>query len=198
MAVLVGATQLGTGMSAADPHLADHLPIPEGDTHEGTTRVQPLTMPPMGMDDQPFESGEPDERTFEDKTLARELMHVGVISCSPDATVHEAAMLMLRSSIHAVVVVENDEAVGMLTQTDMALVRQGRTKDEARAVKVREAMTPDCLTCSVDTTLSDAISMMTTRRADRLVVTDVRGGRQVPVGVLSMTDVIRKSIADDV
>jgi crotonyl-CoA carboxylase/reductase len=198
MAILVGAPETGTGATAADPHLADHLPIPEGDTHEGDTRVVPLTQPPMGLDQQPFEGVEPAERPVEDKTLVRELMHVGVISCSPESSVHEAALLMLRSGIHAVVVVEEEEVIGILTQTDMALARQGRSKEETRAVKVRHAMTPECLTCDVDTSLSEAISMMTMHRADRLVVTDERGGRNVPVGVLSMTDVIRKSIAEDV
>ncbi|NBC31874.1 MAG: crotonyl-CoA carboxylase/reductase [Alphaproteobacteria bacterium] len=197
MAVLIGATDFGTGATAADPHLADHLPIPEGDTHEGDTRVTPLDMPQMGLDKQPFEAAEEAE-IASDGIRVRELMHVGLISANPESSVHEAALLMLRSGIHAVVVVENEQAIGVLTQTDMALARQGRSKEEARQVKVRDAMTPECMSCDADTPVSEAISIMTTHRADRIVVTEKKGGRDVPTGILSMTDVIRKAIAEDV
>ncbi|NBC31873.1 MAG: crotonyl-CoA carboxylase/reductase [Alphaproteobacteria bacterium] len=197
MAILIGATEFGTGATAADPHLADHLPLPEGDTHEDNgVRVTPQAMPQLGLDSQPFEGTE-EPAIPSDGTRVRDLMHVGLISAKPDSTVQEAAMMMLRSGIHAVVVVENEQAVGILTQTDMVLARQGRAKDEARQVKVRDAMTPECMTCDADTPLSDAIATMTTHRADRIVVTEKKGGRDVPTGILSMTDVIRKAIAED-
>ena len=83
----------------------------------------------------------------------------------------DAANLMIRSNIRAVVVVENERAVGVLSQTDIVLTRQGRTQEEARTVKVREVMTPGILSCESNTSLTDAISMMTARRINRLLVT---------------------------
>ena len=76
-------------------------------------------------------------------------------------------------------------------RTDIVLARQGRTPDEAKALHVAEFMTEGCATVEVDTPLSSAITDMMRRRIHRLVVTD--GGR--PVGVLSMTDIIRKVLA---
>ena len=54
----------------------------------------------------------------------------------------------------------------------------------------REIMTPGCATCDADMLLSDAVSLMTGRRMHRLVVTE----KDKPVGVISMTDVVRKII----
>jgi len=197
MSILIGAPDFGLGASAADPHLADHLPLPSGDVHEPEeARITPAPTPQLGIEPQAFEAAA--ELPEVDKTKVSDLMHVGLISCSPESSVHEAALLMLRSNIRAVVVVDGGEAMGVLSQTDMVLARQGRTKEEARAVKVSEVMTKGILTCDVNTPLSDAISEMTTRRINRLVVTEKRAGRNAPVGVISMTDIIRKTIAEDV
>ena len=69
--------------------------------------------------------------------------------------------------------------------------RQGRTPDEARALLAREIMTPGCATCDKGMLLSEAVSLMTGRRMHRLVVTE----NDRPIGVLSMTDVVRKILA---
>jgi len=55
-------------------------------------------------------------------------------------------------------------------------------------------MTEGCVTCDRKTPLSDAVSTMTRLRIHRLVVTEKRKGRKMPVGVISMTDVVRKLI----
>jgi len=83
-------------------------------------------------------------------------------------------------------------AVGVVSQTDMVLARQGRTPDQARSMLAGEVMTPGCATCDAEMLLSDAVSLMTGRRMHRLVVTE----QGQPVGVISMTDVVRKIIGD--
>nr|WP_245754452.1 CBS domain-containing protein [Candidatus Accumulibacter aalborgensis] len=120
-------------------------------------------------------------------------MHHGIISCAPDDTVGTVAKVMVDKEIHAVVVMdEQGQAVGVVSQTDMVLARQGRTPDEARAMQARAIMTPGCATCDADMLLSDAVSLMTGRRMHRLVVTE----NDRPVGVISMTDVVRKIIGE--
>jgi len=100
---------------------------------------------------------------------------------------------MVDQEIHAVVVMDvQGMAVGVVSQTDMVLARQGRTPDEARSMLAREVMTPGCATCDADLLLSDAVSQMTARRMHRLVVTE----NDQPVGVISMTDVVRKILGD--
>ena len=53
-------------------------------------------------------------------------------------------------------------------------------------------MTEGYVTCDVEASLHDAITTMTTLKIHRLVVTRHEGGRDVLVGLLSMTDVVRK------
>jgi crotonyl-CoA carboxylase/reductase len=106
--------------------------------------------------------------------------------------VGQVAKTMVDNEVHAVVVMDAGKAVGVVSQTDMVLARQGRTPGEARAMLASAIMTPGCATCDAGILLSEAVSQMTGRRMHRLVVTE--GGN--PVGVISMTDVVRKIIGD--
>ncbi len=192
MAVLIGATAFGQGIEAEDPHIFAHPTLPAGDTHQVTTG------PVLSVEEraQSIQSPEdiPAAESPDDATKVRDLMHLGLITCMPEDTVGHAAALMNRNNIRAVVVVEDEQAIGVISQTDLVLARQGRTPEATRALKAREAMTRGCLTCDSGLPLSEAISTMTTHRINRLVVTEQRGGRAVPVGILSMTDIIKKTI----
>ncbi|HRZ06681.1 MAG TPA: CBS domain-containing protein, partial [Candidatus Competibacteraceae bacterium] len=85
-------------------------------------------------------------------------MHRGIISCTPDDTVGTVAKIMVNKEIHAVVVMdEKGKAVGVVSQTDMVLARQGRTSAQARAMLAREIMTPGCATCDAGILLSEAV-----------------------------------------
>ena len=103
-----------------------------------------------------------------------------------------AATLMAAHRINAVVVMRDAEALGVISQTDVVLARQGRSREAAQALPVGEIMTEGCITCDVEASLSDAISTMARLKVHRLVVTRNEGGRDVPVGLLSMTDIVRK------
>ncbi|HSN44998.1 MAG TPA: CBS domain-containing protein [Casimicrobiaceae bacterium] len=129
----------------------------------------------------------------DDGTKVRDLMHRGIISCKPDDTVGTIAKIMVEKEIHAVVVMDQGgRALGVVSQTDMVLARQGRTPDQARSMLAGAIMTPGCASCDADMLLSEAVSLMTARRMHRLVVTE----KDQPVGVISMTDVVRKIIGD--
>ena len=98
----------------------------------------------------------------------------------------------LQAPFSVVVMDADGRAVGVVSQTDMVLARQGRTPDQARSMLARDVMTPGCATCDADMLLSDAVSLMTGRRMHRLVVTE----KDQPVGVISMPDVVRKIIGE--
>ena len=186
MSVLIGATQFGLGASGKAPVAMVHPTLPKGDVHT-TPAPYPMSVPLPDI-----AGGEP-LTISDDGTRVRDLMHRGIISCTPDDTVGTVAKIMVDREIHAVVVMDGEgQAVGVVSQTDMVLARQGRTPDEARAMRAREVMTPGCATCDADMLLSDAVSLLTARRMHRLVVTE--NGQ--PVGVISMTDVVRKIIGE--
>ncbi|KFB76050.1 MAG: crotonyl-CoA carboxylase/reductase [Candidatus Accumulibacter sp.] len=186
MSVLIGATEFGQGASGKPPVAMVHPTLPKGDVHT-TPAPYPMSVPLPSI-------AEGEALTIaDDGTRVRDLMHRGIISCTPDDTVGTVAKIMVDKEIHAVVVMdEQGMAVGVVSQTDMVLARQGRTPDQARAMLAREVMTPGCATCDADMLLSDAVSLLTARRMHRLVVTE----KDQPVGVLSMTDVVRKIIGE--
>ena len=126
----------------------------------------------------------------DDGTTVSELMTSGVIGCAPDDSVAAVVATMVENDVHAVVVMDGGQAVGVVSQTDLVLARQGRSKAEAAAMAARDVMTPGCVTCDVGVPLSEAVSLMTGRRIHRLVVTE----NDEPVGVLSMTDVVNRLI----
>jgi len=186
MAVLIGAPKFGLGASGKPEVEMVHPVLPKGDVHT-TPHPYPMSEPLPSI-----ESAEA-ITIVDDGSKVRDLMHAGIISCTPDDTIGAVAKIMVSKEIHAVVVMDaQGAAVGVVSQTDMVLARQGRTPDQARAMLAREVMTPGCATCDADLLLSEAVSLMTGRRMHRLVVTE----KDKPVGVISMTDVVRKIIGE--
>jgi hypothetical protein len=78
----------------------------------------------------------------DDGTQVKDLMHRGIIACAPGDTVGQVAKIMVDKEIHAVVVMDGGKAVGVVSQTDMVLARQGRTSEEARAMKAKRHHDP--------------------------------------------------------
>jgi crotonyl-CoA carboxylase/reductase len=185
MAVLVGAREFGLGVSGKPPTAAEHPVVPKDDVHT-TPHPYPMSVPlPTIAEAEPV-------MIVDDGAKVGDLMHRGVIACTPAHSVGEVAKTLVDYDVHAVVVLEGGKAVGVVSQTDLVLARQGRTADEAKAMLARDVMTPGCATCDKDMLLSDAVSLMTGRRVHRLVVTE----DDRPIGVISMTDVVHRLLAD--
>ena len=125
------------------------------------------------------------------RTLVSEAMHEGVITCPADATLPEVARLLLEHRIHAAVVTQDDVAIGVVSQTDLVLARQGRSREQAVTLTAGDVMTPDPLTCRPDMLLADAVTLMARRGIHRLFVTKSDDER-MPVGVLSFTDILHR------
>ena len=124
------------------------------------------------------------------RKLVRDVMHRGVIVCWPDESVLDVARRLREYSINAIFVLdESGRAEGVISQTDLARAYmqgnwQHRTADEI--------MTTDVVTITGDIPLDIATQIMLDRRIHRLLI--VQGGRTPnrPVGVLSMSDVVRE------
>jgi len=185
MAVLVGAAELGTGASASEPvESITPAPIPTERHHFFRAPVHtPIPLP---------------ERTAAidlDTITVRELMHYGVITVSAETPLPEVARRMTDYRIHAIVITDAaGYALGLVSQTDIVLARQGRALTEMADIKAGEIMTRKLISCTSNATVSDAITLMARNRIHRLVVVDERRGKPWPVGILSMTDVINFSL----
>lgn len=182
MSVLVGAKELGLGVSA---------PLASMSSVGSSILVEPEDEYVRPHAEPELEGIVPDEREV------RELMHAGVLTCGMDATVEEMGSLLLGHKIHALVVVDEGSAVGVVSQTDLVLARQGRRPEVFRLMTAREIMSPDLVACEAGTRITEAITTMTRRRIHRLVVVEQVGGKRVPLGVVSMTDIVRSMMGEE-
>ena len=184
MAVLVGATQEGQGISSSSAR-TEGTPVLVPETSEPEETYSGIKHPITA-------------RGFvDDGTTVGVLMHEGVLTCKVPCPVDEVAKTMVKHNIHALVVTdESGHAAGIISQTDLVLARQGRSAEERQSMTAGSIMTPGLVTCLRTTPLSEAITAMTSRGIHRLVVVERRDGKDIPVGVISMTDIIRKMIDD--
>ncbi len=193
MTVLIGAADFGMGVSGTAIERVEHRRIPRARDRHSMAHPTPFVTPLLRMSEQ-IDAGLP--ALVDDGTKVGDLMTRGMVSCSPDHTVDHVARLMISRGTHAIVVQEHGDAVGMVSQTDIVLARQGRTQEEARSLPIRSVMTSHCVSCDKDTPLSEAISSMTKLHIHRLVVTEEVGDRNIPVGILALTDIVNKTIVE--
>jgi CBS domain-containing protein len=124
-------------------------------------------------------------------------MAVEPIIIRADATLTEAAALMDRHHIHGLPVVDASGAlVGVLSQTDLTRARATEYLwANWPGLAVRHLMTAPAITVHRTTPLLIAARKMERHHIHRLVVVD-GADETVPIGVLSMTDLIH-AIAEE-
>src|SRR5687767_10514799 len=111
-----------------------------------------------------------------DKLLEKKL-----VSCSPDTTVTQVAELMDRENIGAIVVTEDDEPVGIITDRDI-VVRCVVLRADCNETPVRQIMTEHIVTVKASDGIFDVIQAMKENRVRRVPVID-NGGKCI--GLLS-------------
>jgi CBS domain-containing protein len=112
----------------------------------------------------------------------RDLLKGDPVTVEASATVEDAAKLMDQNDIGNVLVVENGEVQGIVTDRDIVVrvIAKGNGPDAS----VREASSTDVETIAPDTSLDEAIQKMEQGNVRRLPVVD--DGK--PVGVISLGD----------
>jgi CBS domain-containing protein len=126
-------------------------------------------------------------------TVQRLLQSKGnaVWSIGPDASVFEAVQLMAEKRVGALMVVDRNELVGVISERDYA--REIVLKDRvSRDTPVRAIMTHRVLYVRPQQTLEECMALMTDKNLRHLPV--LENGRLV--GVISMRDVIKDLIAE--
>ena len=114
-----------------------------------------------------------------------------VHSIGPDAPVLDAVRLMAEKHIGALVVMQGERLVGILSERDYArkVVLQGRS---SRDTPVRDIMTSDVVTVGCNETSDRCMQVVTERRVRHLPV--LEDGRVV--GVVSIGDLVKAVIED--
>ena len=114
-----------------------------------------------------------------------------VISVTSDTSVLDAIKIMAEKAIGSLVVMDDDELCGILSERDYArkVIIKGRSSESTR---VAEIMTVDVVTTSSAQTVNDCMGLMTDKRIRHLpVVEDNR-----VIGMISIGDLVQAIISD--
>ncbi len=108
-----------------------------------------------------------------------------IYSVAAEATVYEALVIMADKGIGALVVMDGQDLVGILSERDYArkVILAGRS---SREMKVREVMSSKVLTVGPQSTVDECMKHMTDKRCRHLPV--VEGGKVV--GIVSIGDLV--------
>ena len=112
-------------------------------------------------------------------------------SISPDETVYEAIRQMAEHGIGALLVVENDKPIGLLSERDYSrkVILRGL---RSRETTVRTIMSSPLLTISPDASVQQGLSMMTEKFIRHIPVVDGSG----VLGMVSIGDLVKAVIED--
>ena len=121
----------------------------------------------------------------------REVMTENPSTVEASANLTEAAQLMAKEDIGDVLVVENDELQGIVTDRDIVVkaIAEGNTPDDT---SVREIATTDVATVGPDDSIEDAVQLVKENDVRRIPV--VEDGK--PVGIVSLGD-LAQHVDDD-
>ncbi|HNQ88036.1 MAG TPA: CBS domain-containing protein [Verrucomicrobiota bacterium] len=108
-----------------------------------------------------------------------------VWSVSPDATVFEAIELMAQKNVGALLVVDADKTLGIISERDYTrrIALEGRN---SRQVRVREITTGRVVAVAPDTGIDECLALMTHHRIRHLPVLQ---GDNI-VGIVSIGDLV--------
>jgi CBS domain-containing protein len=107
-----------------------------------------------------------------------------VQSVGPEATVLDAALLMNDHKIGSLVVMDEGQVAGIITERDLLMRVVAQRRDPA-VTAVREVMTVELICCRTDTELDEVRGVMKNRRIRHLPVVD--GDRRL-LGLVSIGD----------
>ncbi|NEU08897.1 CBS domain-containing protein [Flavihumibacter sp. R14] len=107
-------------------------------------------------------------------------------SVNPDSTVFEALELMVEKNVGALLVMEQENFIGIFTERDYArkVILKGKASKET---PIREIMTEDPITVSPDNSIEDCMRLMTNKFIRHLPVVD--NGKLI--GIISIGDVVK-------
>lgn len=120
--------------------------------------------------------------------LVREIMSNRPRTGRPDMTVKEAAKLMLREGVGSLVILEDGEPIGVLTERDLLYKVVAESRVPSRT-KVEKVMSSPVITVSPGSSISEAAKRMSDLHMRRLPV--VEDGKLV--GMLTEKDILRLS-----
>lgn len=119
--------------------------------------------------------------------MVGEVIRDGLLTCTPDVSLKEAARLIYQAGTSCIVVVEEERVVGIWSEGDTR--RLDFSDPQQIESPISDWMTSPVIGISYDCTVNDASTLMKNMHLRRLLVRDAKGA---PLGVLTQQDIIRQ------
>lgn len=127
----------------------------------------------------------------------KDVMQRSLLTCLPTTPIEAVARRLTDYHVHALVVVDDDGyAIGVVSQTDLLLAHCRTESDLAEPCTAGDIMTSNVMTCTPESTIFEAVTTMTRNHIHRLVVVKASSPKLYPLGIVSMTDIIRYLLQD--
>ena len=126
----------------------------------------------------------------------RDIMTTDLVTCTPEATVVEAARLMKTEDIGPVLIVDNDNSrtlVGILTDRDI-VVKVIADGQDVNATRVGDVMSKKLVTCRADDDVDVAMKAMAQFQLRRIPVVEED---MKLVGIIAQADVATRTDAPE-
>jgi CBS domain-containing protein len=127
------------------------------------------------------------------RTISQILEEKGreILSIHPGASVFSAIEVMAENGIGALMVMEGDRPVGLISERDYArkVILKGRSSKDT---EVREVMTTHVYCVRPEQTVEESMALMTEKRVRHLPVTE----NDQLVGIVSIGDLVKSIIAE--
>lgn len=114
--------------------------------------------------------------------IVSELMHQGIIGANISDSLKAVCKIMKENDIGSVPVLENEKAVGFVTDRDIVLACAEEDCDLDEEISV--AMSPEIISVTSDTDVIEAARLMEENQISRLLVID----NDNPVGIITLQD----------
>jgi CBS domain-containing protein len=127
-------------------------------------------------------------------TTVKQILHIkgfNVWSISPDAKIFDALKLMAEKQVGALLVMEGENVVGIISERDYArkVALAGKSSKET---PVREIMTSKLIVVTQDENVEECMTIMTNKRIRHLPVMD----NNKLLGLVSIGDVVKSIISE--
>ncbi|HUL41030.1 MAG TPA: CBS domain-containing protein [Burkholderiales bacterium] len=114
-----------------------------------------------------------------------------ILSIAPDATVYDALKLMAVEEVGALLVIDADKLVGIISERDYArkVILHGKSSKE---IHVSDIMTGRIVYVTTAQTVDECMALMTDKRVRHLPVYE----DNLLVGVVSIGDLVKEAISE--
>jgi len=127
--------------------------------------------------------------------LVRDLMTVGVPTCSPDTPIIDIARRIVENDLEGVVVLDHEgHAVGVVTQDELV---QAYTREDCHRLKIESIMVEDVPQIPPDIPLIAAVQIMQDQKQRVLFIMHHAEGARYPAAILSYRHILRHLAADE-